>query len=117
MYKLVQSISLTSIYHNSIVSVFGLSLNVFFLVCFLNIFPQILVNSVSPNRPAVLYEKVTVSESGSPLLRDMLFSPDQQHIYTLTDRQVSPSLEIRINKRRMSKHKQSNISPVSFDVK
>lgn len=52
--------------------------------------PQILVNSQSPNRPAVLYEKVTVSESGSPLLRDMLFSPDQQHIYALTDRQVSP---------------------------
>uniref|UniRef100_A0A4W6C4L4 Plexin A1 n=1 Tax=Lates calcarifer TaxID=8187 RepID=A0A4W6C4L4_LATCA len=49
---------------------------------------KILVNSVSPNRPAVLYEKVTVSEGGSPLLRDMLFSPDQQYIYTLTDRQV-----------------------------
>lgn len=111
----MQSISLTCIDLNSIVSVFGLSLNV--LCFFLNIFPQILVNSVSPNRPAVLYEKVTVSESGSPLLRDMLFSPDQQHIYTLTDRQVSPSLEIRIDERRMSKHKQSNISPVSFDVK
>ncbi|XP_060926482.1 plexin-A1-like [Limanda limanda] len=49
---------------------------------------KILVNSVSPNRPAVLYEKVTVSEGGSPLLRDMLFSPDLQHLYTLTDRQV-----------------------------
>uniref|UniRef100_A0A7N8YC87 Plexin-A1 n=1 Tax=Mastacembelus armatus TaxID=205130 RepID=A0A7N8YC87_9TELE len=49
---------------------------------------KILVNSVSPSRPAVLYEKVTVSEGGSPLLRDMLFSPDQQYIYTLTDRQV-----------------------------
>ena len=43
---------------------------------------------MSPNRPALLYEKVTVSETGSPLLRDMLFSPDQQHIYTLTDKQV-----------------------------
>uniref|UniRef100_A0A8C2Z9J8 Plexin A1 n=1 Tax=Cyclopterus lumpus TaxID=8103 RepID=A0A8C2Z9J8_CYCLU len=49
---------------------------------------KILVNSVSPSRPAVLYEKVTVSEGGSPLLRDMLFSPDLQHIYTLTDKQV-----------------------------
>uniref|UniRef100_A0A665TBD2 Plexin-A1 n=1 Tax=Echeneis naucrates TaxID=173247 RepID=A0A665TBD2_ECHNA len=49
---------------------------------------KILVNSVSPNRPAVLYEKVTVSEGGSPLLRDMLFSPDQQYIYTLTEKQV-----------------------------
>uniref|UniRef100_A0A672ISZ3 Plexin-A2 n=1 Tax=Salarias fasciatus TaxID=181472 RepID=A0A672ISZ3_SALFA len=28
-----------------------------------------------PSRPAVLYEKVTVSEAGGPLLRDMLFSP------------------------------------------
>lgn len=56
---------------------------------FLLVFLQILVNSVSPNRPAVLYEKVTVSEGGGPLLRDMLFSPDLQQIYTLTDRQVS----------------------------
>uniref|UniRef100_A0A8C7ZHD2 Plexin-A1 n=1 Tax=Oryzias sinensis TaxID=183150 RepID=A0A8C7ZHD2_9TELE len=49
---------------------------------------KILVNSVNSNRSAVLYEKVTVSEGGSPLLRDMLFSPDLQHIYALTDRQV-----------------------------
>lgn len=49
---------------------------------------------MSPNRPAVLYEKVTVSEGGNPLLRDMLFSPDQQHIYTLTDRQVSSVVEM-----------------------
>ncbi|KAK1902057.1 Plexin-A1, partial [Dissostichus eleginoides] len=48
----------------------------------------ILVNSVNPSRPAVLYEKVTVSKAGNPLLRDMLFSPDQQHIYTLTDKQL-----------------------------
>ncbi|XP_036007955.1 plexin-A1 isoform X5 [Fundulus heteroclitus] len=47
---------------------------------------KILVNSVS--RPALLYEKVTVSDGSRPLLRDMLFSPDLQHIYTLTDRQV-----------------------------
>ncbi|KAM7401831.1 hypothetical protein PAMP_017109 [Pampus punctatissimus] len=50
---------------------------------------KILVNSVSHNRPAVLYEKVTVSEGGSPLRRDMLFSPDQQHLYALSDRQPS----------------------------
>uniref|UniRef100_A0A668TTT3 Plexin-A1 n=1 Tax=Oreochromis aureus TaxID=47969 RepID=A0A668TTT3_OREAU len=49
---------------------------------------KILVNSINASHPAVLYEKVTVSEGGSPLLRDMLFSPDQQYIYTLTDRQV-----------------------------
>uniref|UniRef100_A0A674NMX2 Plexin A1b n=1 Tax=Takifugu rubripes TaxID=31033 RepID=A0A674NMX2_TAKRU len=47
---------------------------------------KILVNS--SNRPAVIYEKVTVSEEGGPLLRDMLFSPDQQHIYALTEKQV-----------------------------
>lgn len=49
---------------------------------------KILINSVSPSRPALLYESVAVSE-GSPLLRDMLFSPDLQFIYTLTDKQVT----------------------------
>ncbi|KAG5836097.1 hypothetical protein ANANG_G00250970 [Anguilla anguilla] len=48
----------------------------------------ILVNSANPSQPALLYENVLVSEGG-PILRDLLFSPDQQHIYTLTDRQVS----------------------------
>uniref|UniRef100_A0A6Q2XJR3 Plexin-A1 n=1 Tax=Esox lucius TaxID=8010 RepID=A0A6Q2XJR3_ESOLU len=47
---------------------------------------KILVNSV--NQPAVLYENVVVSE-GSPILRDLLFSPDHQHIYALTDKQVN----------------------------
>ncbi|KAJ8260045.1 hypothetical protein GJAV_G00176440 [Gymnothorax javanicus] len=49
---------------------------------------KILVNSVSSSQPALLYENVVVSE-GSPILRDLLFSPDQQYIYTLTDKQVS----------------------------
>ncbi|XP_064162171.1 plexin-A1-like isoform X1 [Anguilla rostrata] len=49
---------------------------------------KILVNSANPSQPALLYENVLVSEGG-PILRDLLFSPDQQHIYTLTDRQVS----------------------------
>ncbi|XP_036388356.1 plexin-A1-like [Megalops cyprinoides] len=49
---------------------------------------KILVNSVSPSQPAVLYENVVVNE-GNPVLRDLLFSPDHQHIYTLTDKQVS----------------------------
>lgn len=52
------------------------------------LFCQILINSVSPSRPALLYESVPVSE-GSPVLRDMLFSPDLQFIYALTDKQVS----------------------------
>uniref|UniRef100_A0A8C2ECM2 Plexin A1a n=1 Tax=Cyprinus carpio TaxID=7962 RepID=A0A8C2ECM2_CYPCA len=38
--------------------------------------------------PALLYENVVVSE-GNPILRDMLFSPDHQYIYTLTDKEVS----------------------------
>uniref|UniRef100_A0A8C1R6Z9 Plexin A1 n=1 Tax=Cyprinus carpio TaxID=7962 RepID=A0A8C1R6Z9_CYPCA len=49
---------------------------------------KILINSVSPSRPALMYESVPVSE-GSPVLRDTLFSPDLQFIYTLTDRQVT----------------------------
>lgn len=54
------------------------------VVCFLL---QILINSVSLNRPALLYENVVVGE-GCPILRDLLFSPDQHYIYTLTDKQV-----------------------------
>ncbi|TRY58613.1 hypothetical protein DNTS_007613 [Danionella cerebrum] len=48
----------------------------------------IVVNSVSATRPALVYESVIVSE-GSPMLRDMIFSPDLQFIYTLSDKQVS----------------------------
>ncbi|KAM6982888.1 plexin-A1-like isoform 2-T2 [Tautogolabrus adspersus] len=47
---------------------------------------KILVNSV--NQPALLYENVVVS-NGSPILRDMLFSPDHQYLYALTDKQVT----------------------------
>lgn len=55
-----------------------------YLMCLLCFF-QILVNSIT--QPAVLYENVVVSE-GNPILRDMLFSPDHQYIYTLTDEEV-----------------------------
>lgn len=48
-------------------------------------FFQILVNSIT--QPALLYENVVVSE-GNPILRDMLFSPDHQYIYTLADKEV-----------------------------
>ncbi|XP_030623517.1 plexin-A1 [Chanos chanos] len=47
---------------------------------------KILVNSVK--QPGLLYENMAVSE-GSPILRDMLFSPNQQYIYTLTEKEVS----------------------------
>ncbi|TKS77098.1 Plexin-A1 Semaphorin receptor NOV [Collichthys lucidus] len=46
----------------------------------------ILVNSII--QPALLYENVVVS-NGSPILRDLLFSPDHQHLYALTDKQVT----------------------------
>lgn len=38
-------------------------------------------------QPALQYENVEVSD-GSPILRDLLFSPDHQHLYALTDKQV-----------------------------
>ncbi|XP_035501458.2 plexin-A1-like isoform X1 [Scophthalmus maximus] len=47
---------------------------------------KILVNSIT--QPALLYENVEVSD-GSPLLRDLLFSPGHQYLYTLTDKQVT----------------------------
>ncbi|XP_072222782.1 plexin-A1-like isoform X1 [Leuresthes tenuis] len=47
---------------------------------------KILVNFIS--QPALLYENVVVSD-GSPILRDLLFSPDHQFLYALTDQQVT----------------------------
>ncbi|XP_076131680.1 plexin-A1 isoform X3 [Alosa pseudoharengus] len=47
---------------------------------------KILVNSV--NQPALLYENMAVSE-GSPILRELLFSPSHQHLYVLTGKEVS----------------------------
>ncbi|KAM4610656.1 plexin-A1-like [Polymixia lowei] len=47
---------------------------------------KILVNSIT--QPALLYENVVVSD-GNPILRDLLFSPDHQYLYALTDKQVT----------------------------
>uniref|UniRef100_A0A3P9LQN9 Plexin-A1 n=2 Tax=Oryzias latipes TaxID=8090 RepID=A0A3P9LQN9_ORYLA len=47
---------------------------------------KIQVNSIS--QPALLYENVVVSD-GNPILRDLLFSPDHQFLYALTDKQVT----------------------------
>uniref|UniRef100_A0A3Q2FYF3 Plexin-A1 n=1 Tax=Cyprinodon variegatus TaxID=28743 RepID=A0A3Q2FYF3_CYPVA len=47
---------------------------------------KILVNSIA--QPVLLYENVMVSD-GNPILRDLLFSPDHQFLYTLTDKQVT----------------------------
>nr|XP_023682466.1 plexin-A3 [Paramormyrops kingsleyae] len=41
-----------------------------------------------PSQNALLYETVSVVE-GSPILRDMVFSPDYQYIYLLSEKQVS----------------------------
>ncbi|MBN3296487.1 PLXA1 protein, partial [Amia calva] len=49
---------------------------------------KILVTSVKTPQPSLLYENVVVSE-GSPILRDLLFSPDFQYIYAMTEKQVS----------------------------
>ncbi|GCC44863.1 hypothetical protein chiPu_0028790, partial [Chiloscyllium punctatum] len=49
---------------------------------------QLRVDSVpKPSHNAMLYETVSVME-GSPILRDMDFSPDFQYIYLLTERKV-----------------------------
>ncbi|KAM9855098.1 plexin-A1 [Aulostomus maculatus] len=47
---------------------------------------KILVNSIT--QPALLYENVVVSD-GTPILRDLLFNPDHQYLYALTDKQVT----------------------------
>ncbi|XP_063102683.1 plexin-A3 isoform X5 [Cavia porcellus] len=43
---------------------------------------------VDGSQDAHLYETVTVVD-GSPILRDLLFSPDHRHIYLLSEKQVS----------------------------
>uniref|UniRef100_A0A4W3KHB7 Plexin-A1 n=1 Tax=Callorhinchus milii TaxID=7868 RepID=A0A4W3KHB7_CALMI len=50
---------------------------------------KILVNSVSLDSEGILlYENVSVADT-SPILRDLVFSPDYQHIYAMTEKQVS----------------------------
>ncbi|XP_059505717.1 plexin-A1-like isoform X2 [Stegostoma tigrinum] len=50
---------------------------------------KILVDSISsgPSGP-MLYENVAITE-GSPILRDLVFSPDFQYIYAMSDKRVS----------------------------
>lgn len=43
------------------------------------------MNSI--NQPALLYENLAVSE-GNPILRDLLFSPNHQHLYVLNNKEV-----------------------------
>lgn len=44
---------------------------------------------VDSSQEAHLYETVPVVD-GSPILRDLLFSPDHRHIYLLSEKQVGP---------------------------
>ena len=50
--------------------------------------PQILVDLANPGgRPALAYESVLAQES-SPILRDLVLSPDRQYLYAMTEKQV-----------------------------
>lgn len=54
--------------------------------------PQILVDLANPGgRPALAYESVVAQES-SPILRDLVLSPDRQYLYAMTEKQVSDPL-------------------------
>uniref|UniRef100_A0A8C8ZXI0 Plexin-A1 n=1 Tax=Prolemur simus TaxID=1328070 RepID=A0A8C8ZXI0_PROSS len=51
--------------------------------------PQILVDLASPGgRPALAYESV-VAQDGSPILRDLVLSPDRRYLYAMTEKQVT----------------------------
>jgi hypothetical protein len=49
---------------------------------------QILVDLANPGgRPALAYESV-VAQEGSPILRDLVLSPNRQYLYAMTEKQV-----------------------------
>uniref|UniRef100_G3TRA0 Plexin A1 n=1 Tax=Loxodonta africana TaxID=9785 RepID=G3TRA0_LOXAF len=49
----------------------------------------ILVDLASPSgRPALAYESV-VAQEGSPILRDLVLSPNRQYLYAMTEKQVT----------------------------
>ncbi|XP_012514489.1 PREDICTED: plexin-A1-like [Propithecus coquereli] len=50
---------------------------------------KILVDLASPGgRPALVYESV-VAQDGSPILRDLVLSPDRRYLYAMTEKQVT----------------------------
>ncbi|XP_064130857.1 plexin-A1 isoform X3 [Loxodonta africana] len=52
-------------------------------------FLEILVDLASPSgRPALAYESV-VAQEGSPILRDLVLSPNRQYLYAMTEKQVT----------------------------
>lgn len=57
--------------------------------------PQILVDLANPGgRPALAYESV-VAQEGSPILRDLVLSPDHQYLYAMTEKQVGTDYTAR----------------------
>ncbi|GAA6090742.1 plexin A3 [Tachysurus ichikawai] len=75
------------------------------------VYMEIRVDGVSPpSQNVLLYETVTVVE-GSPILRDMVFSPDYQYTYLLSDKQIlaaTPSRAeiafiVRVSERRRTR--------------
>lgn len=48
--------------------------------------PQIRVDG--PPHGGVQYETISVIKDGSPILRDMAFSPDRNYLYVMSERQV-----------------------------
>lgn len=55
--------------------------------------PQILVDLADPGgRPALAYESV-VAQENSPILRDLVLSPDRQYLYAMTEKQVGGPLQ------------------------
>lgn len=55
-----------------------------------SLFPGLVAQvRVDGSQDAHLYETVPVVD-GSPILRDLLFSPDHRHIYLLSEKQVGP---------------------------
>lgn len=55
--------------------------------------PQILVDLANPGgRPALAYESV-VAQENSPILRDLVLSPDRQYLYAMTEKQVGDPLQ------------------------
>lgn len=50
--------------------------------------PQILVDLPSEKKHQALQYENVVAHEGSSILRDLVLSPDRQHIYAMTEKQV-----------------------------
>lgn len=50
--------------------------------------PQILVDLTAERKHQALQYENVVAHEGSSILRDLVLSPDRQHIYAMTEKQV-----------------------------